>query len=99
MDQLNEKDISNLTNLSRIDCSETEKEHLLHDLRQIIDYMGQLQEVDTQNTQPTYHVLATIHCPMREDQATNTLDTDFFLESSPSQVNGQICVPPILKQS
>lgn len=99
MSNLNKQTIQNLIGLCRISCSEEEQESLLVDLKKIVDYIEQLQEIDTENVSPCYHVLEGACNVMREDIVGETLPRDLFLANAPSQIGGMVRVPPVIKQS
>lgn len=95
MDQLNKNTIENLTKLSRIACSEEEQEALLKDLRKILTYVEQLQEVDTSHVAPCNHVLSDIVNVEREDVVGNILARKDFLDNT-QQVGGLVKIPPVI---
>jgi len=99
MAKLDKETIKKLTQLSRIECSEAEQEALLHDLKNILNYIEQLQEIDTEHVPPCNHVLEDIVNVMREDKVGATMPRDTFLANAPSKIGGMIRVPPVLKQS
>ncbi|WP_068468113.1 Asp-tRNA(Asn)/Glu-tRNA(Gln) amidotransferase subunit GatC [Candidatus Protochlamydia phocaeensis] len=99
MAELDKETIKKLTRLCRIDCTEEEQESLLKDLKKILDYIEQLQEIDTENVQPCNHVLDDIANVMREDAVGEVLDREVFLANAPSHIGGMIRVPPVIKQN
>lgn len=99
MANLNKETIKYLTALSRIDCSEEEQEKLLKDLRSILDYFEQLQELDTTGIPPCNIVLEDMQNVLREDVVGETMPRETFLNNAPAQVGGMIRVPPVIKQS
>lgn len=99
MSKLDKKVIKSLIQLSRIDCTEEEQERLLKDLAGILEYMEQLQSIDTSHVEPCNHVLEDIHNVMREDISGETLPREVFLDNAPSHVGGLIRVPPVIKQN
>lgn len=99
MAKLDKQTIKNLTQLSRIDCTEEEQEKLLLDLKNILNYIEQLQEVDTQHVPPCNHVLDDIANVMREDIVGDTMPREVFLANAPSQIGGMVRVPPVMKAS
>lgn len=98
MTDLNKQTIQNLIGLCRINCSEKEQESLLLDLEKILNYFEQLQEIDTKDVAPCYHVLEEACNVMREDVVGETLPRELFLANAPSQIGGMIRVPPVIKQ-
>ncbi|MEX1013049.1 MAG: Asp-tRNA(Asn)/Glu-tRNA(Gln) amidotransferase subunit GatC [Waddliaceae bacterium] len=97
MAELNETQIKKLTELSRIDCTEEERESLLQDLKKILDYVDQLQKVDTENVEPCIQVLSQVQNVMREDVVGETMSRETFLSNAPEQIGGMIRVPPVIK--
>ena len=54
--EIKREDILHLADLSEFHLSETETESLGKDLQEIIQYISQLDELDTANVEPTYQV-------------------------------------------
>jgi aspartyl-tRNA(Asn)/glutamyl-tRNA(Gln) amidotransferase subunit C len=96
---LDKKTVDKLTQLSRIRCTEPEKEALLKDLKKILNYMEQLKEIDTENVPPCSHVLEDMVNVTREDIVGPTMPRDTFLANAPSHIGGMIRVPPVIKNS
>lgn len=99
MAKLDKETIKKLTRLCRIDCTEEEQDSLLKDLEQILAYIEQLQEVNTDNVPPCNHVLENMANVTREDVVGDVLDREAFLANAPSHIGGLIRVPPVFKQS
>lgn len=99
MAELNKQTIKNLTQLSRIGCSEEEQEALLHDLKGILHYIEQLQTIDTENVPPCNHVLEGMVNVTREDVVGTPLTRQAFLSNVPKSAGGLVSVPPVIKQS
>ena|ERR1700722_9182830 len=97
MTQFDEKDLLKLKKLSRIECSEEEQKKLLHSLRNILAYIDQLKEVDTEGVTPCSHVLETMVNVMREDEVGETLPRELFLSNAPAHTGGLVRVPPVMK--
>ncbi len=99
MAELNENTIKYLADLSRIAVSSEEEESLLLDLKKILAYVEQLNEVDTSEVAPcTYVTKSLTQTPLREDAVHATLSRDTFLKGAPLQISGMVRVPPVLKQ-
>ena len=98
MTKLDKETIQQLTRLCRIDCTEEEQESLLKDLKKILTYIEQLQQINTENIPPCNHVLEDMTNVMREDSVGEVLDREKFLSNAPSHIGGMIRVPPVIKQ-
>ena len=98
MPAIDKQAIKTLTTLSRISCSEEEQEALLVDLQKILNYIDQLNEIDTAETPVCNQVLPDMANVMREDKVGDVMPRALFLENAPSQIGGMIRVPPVIKQ-
>lgn len=96
MSHLNRQELAHLAKLCRIRCSEEELQHLLVDISKVLDYVEQLEEVDTTGVQPCTHVLDFISNVFREDDNQEVLLREDFLKNSPSHIGGMVRVPNIL---
>lgn len=99
MAELNKESIEELSKLSRIGCTEEEQEAILRDLKKILNYVEQLNEIDTEHVLPCNHVLDDIANVMREDIVGETMPREVFLANAPSHTGGLVRVPPVLKSS
>lgn len=99
MAQLDKKMIKYLTDLCRIECTEEEQESLLQDLKKILDYIEQLNEIDTENVLPCDHVLENMVNVEREDIVGEVMPREVFLSNAPAHVSGLIRVPTVIKQT
>ncbi len=97
MAELDEEELSKLTKLCRIECTEDEKKSLREQLSSILEYVEQLKEVDTEGVATCYCVLETLTNVMREDEVGETLSREIFLANAPAHVGGMIRVPPVIK--
>jgi len=93
------KNLEKLTKLCRISCSEEEKTQLMENLPKILDYIQQLEELDTSNVSPCNHVLSDIQCPMRDDETKEGLSREEFLSNTADQIGGMVRVPPVIENS
>lgn len=99
MAKLDKKTIAQLTRLCRIDCTEEEQEKLLDDLKKILDYFEELEEINTDDIPPCHHPVEMTENTMREDKVGTMLDRESFLANAPAHIGGMIRVPPVIKQN
>jgi aspartyl-tRNA(Asn)/glutamyl-tRNA(Gln) amidotransferase subunit C len=98
MSELNSQTLEYLKKLCRMTCSEEEDLDVQHSLNRILDYIEQLNEIDTTNVEPCNYVLRSmLKNLMREDIAENVFSRDAFLANAPDQIGGMIRTPPVLK--
>ncbi len=89
--------VEKLSTLCKIACSEEQKNSLLHDLQDILTYIDQLNEIDTDHVEPCRYVTETLtQTPLREDEAHNTLPTKDFLANTHKHTGGMVRVPNVL---
>ncbi len=99
MTDLPENVVDYLADLCRIACTEEEKKALYKDLKQILGYIDQLNEVATVDIEPcTYVAEALQKAPLRKDVPHNTLSQKEFLKNAPGHTAQMIRVPTVMKQ-
>lgn len=98
MAQLNKQAVKQVAKLCRISITDEEIESMTQDMGKILEYVEQLQELDTQGVKPCSHVIEKIHNVMRDDEPGEPLSRDEFLANAPSHVGGMVRVPPIMKK-
>lgn len=94
---MQEEDFTKLSRLCRISCTEEEKKEFLSSLGNILAYVEQLQEVETQGIPVCYTVLETLTNTLGEDRPEEPLARDLFLSNAPAHTGGMVRVPPVLK--
>ena len=99
MTEFNEETVKDLTRLSRIDVPAEELHAFYGDLKRILAYCDQLQEVDLTHLPPYSHVQTQGVESLREDVVTKCLDRTLFLNNAPDHVGSMIRVPPVLKNN
>ena len=82
--------------LARLDLDPGEEERLTGQLNAILEYMGQLAEVDTAGVEPTSHVLPLTNV-LRDDVAHECLSNAAALANAPAAEQGHFAVPKILE--
>ncbi|QYR20723.1 Asp-tRNA(Asn)/Glu-tRNA(Gln) amidotransferase subunit GatC [Paenibacillus sp. sptzw28] len=89
-------DVEHVANLARLDLSAQEKEQLTEQLNAILKYAEKLNELDTEQVEPTTHVLPVSNV-MREDQTRKSVTPDTALKNAPDEEDGQFKVPAVLE--
>ena len=84
-----------LANLIRMELTEEERKLFSEQLSNILEYIEQLNEVDTDGVEPMYHPL-NIHSRMRKDERGGSLPKgDVFLSSKHNR-DGYFTVPKVI---
>ncbi len=89
------KDVDHVANLARLDLTAEEKERFAGQLNAILKYAEKLNELDTDQIEPTTHVLPITNV-MREDVRKESLPIEKVLLNAPDEEDDQIKVPAVL---
>jgi aspartyl-tRNA(Asn)/glutamyl-tRNA(Gln) amidotransferase subunit C len=84
-----------VAHLARLELSDGELELMARQLTRIIDYVTQLQQVDTDQVEPLAHPLP-IQNVFREDVAAPSLPVDAALANAPDRRGDFYGVPAVL---
>ena len=87
-------DTQKIAKLARLKLTEIESDKLDGYLEQVVDYIDQLNQLDTSNVQPTSHVLP-VHNVFRDDESSKSKNID-YLTGAPSNNKGHYEVPKII---
>jgi aspartyl-tRNA(Asn)/glutamyl-tRNA(Gln) amidotransferase subunit C len=88
-------DIIYLAKLARLKLTDAEKERFSSQIGTIIKYIEKLDELDTQNIQPTAHVLGLKNI-FRDDMVMEPLTDHDPINDSPAHSKGHYEVPKII---
>ena len=93
---LDKATVAHIAALARIRLSEAELEPLVGELSQILTWVEQLDEVDTNGVVPMASVAAS-GLPMREDRVTNGDRREAILGNAPRSAGGFFAVPKVVE--
>ena len=88
--------VRKVARLARIAEPEDRLEPLAKELSGILDWIEQLNEVDTANVEPMTTSVAT-ELPMREDVVTEGGDPEKVLSNAPKRAGGFFVVPKVVE--
>ena len=94
--KLDTNTINKIAKLARIKLSEQESKDLLKDMNSILDWVEQLNEVDTDNIEPLANISSS-SLPKRKDQAEDINSSDEILQNSPDKLEGYFAVPKVVE--
>ena len=95
--KLDTNTINKIAKLARIRLSEEEAKDLLKDMNSILDWVEQLNEVNTDSVEPLANISSSI-LPQRKDEAKDINSTDEILKNSPDKLEGYFAVPKVVEQ-
>ena len=90
------KDVEHVAELARLHFTEEEKENLIQDLNNILGYIDQLNELDTEGhdiiVNPYY-----IENKLREDEIRPSLELNEVLSNAPAKLEEYFLVPKVIE--
>ena len=96
MGKITIQEVEHVAELARLEFGEEEKKKLAEQLGGILDYIDQLNELDTEEVPPTSHAIPVKNV-VRPDAAKPSLTRDEALANAPSNVEGLFEVPKIIE--
>ncbi|MFZ4453494.1 Asp-tRNA(Asn)/Glu-tRNA(Gln) amidotransferase subunit GatC [Salibacterium aidingense] len=96
MERITKEQVRHVAHLARLSVTEEEAATFTEQLDAIIEFAEQLNELETENVEPTTHVL-DIHNVLRKDEQRPSLDREEALKNAPDQEDGQVKVPSVLE--
>jgi len=96
-DRIDEQLVRHISHLSRLAPSDEEVRLFSRQLSAIVEYVDQLNEVDTTDVPPTAHALL-LHNVFRADEPGESLEVDKALANAPQRDGDFFAVPKVLEQ-
>jgi|ERR1700730_14582097 aspartyl-tRNA(Asn)/glutamyl-tRNA(Gln) amidotransferase subunit C len=96
MSRISLEQVKHVAHLARLAITEEEAERMRKDLDEIITYAEQMNELDTEQIEPTSHVL-NMKNVMRKDVSQKGLAVEDVVKNAPDAEDGYIRVPSILE--
>ena len=94
--KIDKNTINKIARLSRIKLEDKESEDYIADLNSILDWVEQLNEVDTDKIEPLANISSS-SLPKRKDQAEDINSSDEILQNSPDKLEGYFAVPKVVE--
>ena len=96
MEKITREEIDHLAELSNFSLTDEEKDSLGEDLGNIIGYISQLDELNTDNVEPTYQVFEMENVWRDDEIKPQEADREALLSLAPAEQDNQIKVPKVL---
>jgi aspartyl-tRNA(Asn)/glutamyl-tRNA(Gln) amidotransferase subunit C len=91
---LSTQQIEHIARLARLEVSDTEKQTYSEQLSAILDYVDQLQKIDTTGVEPTSQVTGLVN-NNREDIVAESAVAQDLLATAPATRDGFITIPKV----
>ncbi|WP_404336991.1 Asp-tRNA(Asn)/Glu-tRNA(Gln) amidotransferase subunit GatC [Planococcus rifietoensis] len=95
MAKMTKEEVIEVAHLARLAITDEEAMHFADQLEAITNAMELLNELDTENVEPTTHVLPLVNV-MREDKSIEGLPRELVMKNVKEHEGGQVRVPTIL---
>lgn len=92
---VSKEEVQYMAHLARLQFSEEETESLAKDMNRILDYMSDLEEVDTGDVEPLEHVI-DLEYRLRDDKAEEPLSHEEALKNAPDADSDYFRVPRVI---
>jgi aspartyl-tRNA(Asn)/glutamyl-tRNA(Gln) amidotransferase subunit C len=92
---ISREEVLKLAELARLRLSEEEIVSLQRDLDQMLEYVRQLQQVDTEGIEPMSHSI-DLKSVMRPDEVKPSLPVEEALKNAPERVDDFFIVPRVV---
>ena len=93
--KLNKDQVRKVAKLANLPLSSEEEEEYSGQLSKILDYIDQLNQVDTTNIEPTFNVSNEVNV-MRGDEQVPCLTQEGALQNASAKKNGMFAVKRVL---
>ncbi|HOA75720.1 MAG TPA: Asp-tRNA(Asn)/Glu-tRNA(Gln) amidotransferase subunit GatC [Phycisphaerae bacterium] len=97
MPKIDESEVRRIAHLSRLNPTDDEVRLFADQLSAVLEYMEQLNEVDTTDVPPTAHALP-VRNVFRDDEPGGCLTPDEALAAAPARDGSFFAVPKVLEQ-
>lgn len=94
--KITDKEVLYVAALAHLELSPSEVDRFTTQLNGILEYMDQLNELDTTGVEPTSHVLPLSNV-LREDEEGHSLSLDEVMSNAPEQDKDHFVVPKIIE--
>jgi len=89
--------VQHVARLARLSLNQEEVERFTVQLNDILRFVEKLNELDTEDVEPTSHVLPMANV-LREDEVRPSWPRDKVLVNAPEQKDGLFRVPPVFEE-
>lgn len=96
MTQISRDDVLHLAQLSNLELNDNEIDGLKTDLGNILGYVAQLGELDTDGVEPTYQVTDLKNVWRNDEIIDYGINRENLLDLAPDSANNQVKVPKVL---
>ena len=94
--KISKQEVLNTAELARLDFKDSNLEIFTEQLGRILEYIEDLNELNTDDIEPTFHVLE-LSTPLREDKVLQLITSEEALHNAPEKDEDFFVVPKIIE--
>ncbi|CRZ34877.1 aspartyl/glutamyl-tRNA(Asn/Gln) amidotransferase subunit C [Herbinix hemicellulosilytica] len=94
--KIDKKIFLTLADMAKIEVSNSEEKQLIDDLNTAIEFIGTMNKVDTENTEP-FSIMSKVNYALREDTVTENYEKKKLLANAPEFSDGFYVVPKTIE--
>ena len=94
--KISKQEVIDTAELARLDFEDSELEKFTVQLGNILEYIEDLNELNTDGVEPTSHVLE-LTTPLREDRVEQLITTEEALQNAPDKDDDFFVVPKVIE--
>jgi aspartyl-tRNA(Asn)/glutamyl-tRNA(Gln) amidotransferase subunit C len=96
--KITDKDVAYVADLANLELTDQERQRMVRDLNSILDYIDQLNELDTANVPPMTQTVLRAVDAMREDALRPSLPHAAALANAPDSERDFFKVPKVIEK-
>lgn len=96
--KVDKETLEKVAHLARLSIKPEEKDQLLKDMGEILNWVEKLSEVDTEGVEPLTHMTQEVNV-LRADKAEKSIERAEALKNAPDQDGNFFKVPKVLKRN
>ena len=93
---IDKTDLDKIAYLARLSIDPAQADRVLQDMDRILDFVDQMQQVDTSGIEPLAHPIEARQ-RLREDRVTESNQRESLLKNAPATENGLFLVPKVIE--
>ncbi len=93
---LTKAEVEHVARLARLELSEAEKEEFTGQLNEILNFVEELNQLDTKGIEPTAHAIPMQNV-FRPDRVAPSMDSELALANAPDRIGDFFKVPKVLE--
>lgn len=94
--EINNKTVDKIASLSKLSFSGDEKEAIKNDMNKMLDFIGKLEEVNTDGVEPLIHISEEVNV-LRPDESEYSISQEEALKNAPKKDSTYFKIPKVLK--